>query len=325
MRQWFALALTTASLCYGAVAIAQDDTQAMQWLRRVYSATEHLSYTGTFVYQHGDQVETSVITRLVDSHGVRERVDTLDGPPREVVRDNEEVKCDLPGAAKVRIDNQRDTRPFSAMRIDRLKDVTEQYRVRKGGIARIAGHDCQELILEPKDNLRYGHRLWADVNTGVLVKAKTFNDKNKIIEQFYFTQLQIGGKIDPSLVKSRYAESARHWRVEQAGIANADLGKMGWSLKALPPGYKKVAELQRDMGASRSVGHIVVSDGLAAVSIFIEAVGGKKSQAPMGLSHQGMLYIYTRMIDDHLITAVGEVPPGSVRDIADAVEYRPLN
>jgi sigma-E factor negative regulatory protein RseB len=325
MRQWLALALTTASICYGAVALAQDDTQALQLLGRVYSATEHLSYIGTFVYQHGDRVETSSITRLVDNHGVRERVETLDGPPREIVRDNDEVKCYLPGAAKVRIDNQRDTRTLPAMRINRLKDVAEQYRIRKGNIARIAGYDCQELILEPKDNLRYGHRLWADVDTGVLVKAQTFNEANQIVEQFYYTQLEIEGNIDKSQVKSRYAESAKHWHVEHAGIAKADLSKLGWSLKALPAGYKKTAELQRNMDASRSVGHIVVSDGLAAVSIFIEPAGAKKTHLPMGLSHHGLLYIYTRVIDGHLITAVGEVPPNCVREIAEAVEYRPAN
>ena len=306
-----------ATSCDG--ALAQDD--AVRWLQKIYGATERLSYTGTFVYQHGEQVETSRITRIVDASGVHERLETLDGTPREIVRVNEEVKCYLPQTMTLKVERQIDTRPFPAMRAD-ARELAEHYNIRKGETERIAGYDCQAIILEPKDKLRYGHKLWADLNTGMLVKAKAFNERNEVVEQFAFTQLQIGGKIGKEQVKSRFAGKGRDWRVESSGMVPADLAGHGWLLGTLPPGYRKVTEMRRNVGASADVGHIVLSDGLAAVSVFIEPLTGRIQQAPLGLSRQGAVNVYIRRLDEHLVTVVGEVPAESVRLIANSVEYR---
>lgn len=303
----------------------QQGADAMQWLQRIYTATQRLSYTGTFVYQHGDQVETARVTRIVDGSGVHERLEALDGTPREFVRVNDEVKCYVPSTMTLKVDRQRDTKPFTGMRIDQVKDLAQHYTVRKGEIERIAGHDTQAIILEPKDNLRYGHKLWADVNTGMLVRAKTYNDKHEVLEQIAFTQLQIGGKIDKDQVKSRFAGKGRDWRIEQSGMSEADLGRLGWVVKTLPPGYKKVTEMKRNVGPAQDVGHIVLSDGLAAVSVFIEPLGAKAEQAQLGLARQGALNVYTRRLDAYLVTVIGEVPAESVRTIADAVEYHRPN
>src|SRR5687768_8069142 len=102
-RLWFAT-LAAGSLLYGAVAQAQNG-EALQWLERTYSASQHLSYTGTFLYQHGDHIETSRIARLVDPSGVHERLETLDGMPREIIRNNDEVTCYLPASMTIKVDN----------------------------------------------------------------------------------------------------------------------------------------------------------------------------------------------------------------------------
>jgi sigma-E factor negative regulatory protein RseB len=320
-----ALVVAAALAVGGAVgatgAHGQPPVDAIGWLQRIYTATERLSYTGTFVYQHGERVETSRVTRIVDASGVHERLETLDGTPREILRINEQVTCYLPQTMTMKVERQLDTRPFPAMRAD-PRVLAEHYNIRKGGTERIAGHDCQSIVLEPKDNLRYGHRLWADVSTGMLVKAKTFNEKGEAIEQFAFTQLQVGGRIDRDQVKSRFAGKGRDWRVESNDMVAADLARHGWLLKSLPPGYRKVTEMKRNVGATVDVGHIVLSDGLAAVSVFIETLGDKASQAPLGLSRQGAVSVYTRKLDGYLVTVVGEVPAESVKLIAQNVEYR---
>lgn len=306
---------------YGVPGQAQD-SQAFRWLERIYSASQNLSYSGTFLYQYGDHIETSRIVRLVDQTGVHERVETLDGTPREIVRSNDEVACYLPESRTIKIDNRPGTRPFPHVRGDRLADIAEYYDVRVGGIERIAGHEAQSIILEPRDALRYGHRLWADLNTGLLLKAKTFNDQHQQVEQFTFTQLQIGGPIDRAQVESRFAAQGKDWRIENSAMTETNLSEQGWVLKTLPHGYRKVTELKRRVGDSHDVGHMVVSDGLAAVSVFIEPLRSSGSQVPIGYTRHGALNIYTRNVDGHLVTVIGEVPAGSVRQIADAVEHR---
>jgi sigma-E factor negative regulatory protein RseB len=315
-----AAALAAGAIAFVPPAFAQQGTDAAAWLRRIFSATEKLNYTGTFVYQQGEHSETSRITRIVDSSGVHERLEVLDGTPREIIRFNEEVKCYIPSTMTLKIDRQAETRPFPAMRAD-VSDFAEHYNVRKAETERIAGYDCQAIVLEPKDNLRYGHKLWADVATGMLVKAKTFNEKNEVVEQFSFTELQIGGKIDKKKVKSPFA-NARDWRVERAAPVKADLAGLGWTVRSLPPGYRKVNELTGALPAHPEVGQIVLSDGLAVVSVFIEPLGPKTSQAQTGPARHGALNIYTRKLDTHLVRVMGEVPAESVRQIAANVEYR---
>ncbi|HUL93745.1 MAG TPA: MucB/RseB C-terminal domain-containing protein [Burkholderiales bacterium] len=302
-------------------ALAQTDTSAMQWLQRIYSASERLSYTGTFVYQQGQRVETSRIVHVADVSGPRERLETLDGVPREIVRSGDEVVCYLPESMTVKIDKQPGRRPFPAILSEQLKDVSDNYTVKKGDIERVGGYSCQVLTLEPKDRMRYGHRLWADVSTGMLLRTKTFNEKNELLEQFAFTQIKIGGSIARDQLKPRYFRQSKDWRIEDSGAIRANLAESGWTIRSKPPGFRTVAELTRTVGGTEGVGHIVLSDGLAAISVFIELATSKRPAPQAGLARQGPINVYVRPVGNYWVTVVGEAPAESVKYVANAVEY----
>jgi len=316
------LALIALSLLPISTALAQSDPAAAQWLQRIYSATQRLSYTGTFVYQHDDQVETSRITRLVDASGPVEKLEIMDGMPREIIRSRDQVVCYLPSIMTVKIDKQGARHPFPLILPDQLKDLTESYVVRKDGVKRVAGYDCQVIVLEPRDTLRYGQKLCADLATGMLLKAKTFNEKHETLETFAFTQLRIGGHISRRKVKSRFAADSKNWHVEDSGAVEADLTHAGWAVRAQPPGFRKVTEMTRTLNGASGVGHIVFSDGLAAVSVFIEPAAARNAARRPGLSRQGAINVFARRIDSHWVTVVGEAPAESVKLIANAVEHR---
>ena len=303
-------------------ALAQTDASALEWLQRIYAATQKLSYTGVFVYQQGQQVETSRITHIVEATGPRERLETLDGIPREIIRTRDRVVCYLPGSMTVKIDKPSGTRMFPDILPDRLKELSENYSIRKGEVERVGGYDCQIIILEPKDRMRYGHRLWADLNTGMLLKARTLDEKNEMLEQFAFTQLQIGGTIGREQLKARFSRASRDWRVEDSGAVRANLAESGWTIRSSPPGFRTVTELLRTLGGTSGVGHIVLSDGLASVSVFIQPAKSKQRASQPGLVRQGAINVYTRPVGEHWVTVVGEAPPESVKYIANAVEYR---
>ena len=301
-------------------AIADSQAEAVSLLNRVYAATQRLSYTGTFIYQHDNQTETSRITRIVDGPVTREKLETLDGQPREIVRSGDEVVCYLPALTTVRIDKYSAQQSFPAVLPAQVKELFENYEIRRAGMERVAGMDCNILMLEAKDNMRYGHKLWVDAQTGMLVKAKTYVGRNEVMEQFAFSQLQIGGNIDRELVRSRFAGKTGSWRVEDAATSSADLAQAGWVLRARPPGFRKVMEMTRTLGGSAGVGHMVLSDGLAAISVFME-VAAHRPAIPE-LTRQGAINVYVRQLGSHRITVVGEAPVESVRYVAQAVEYR---
>lgn len=301
------------------LAQAQASPDALEWLRRIHQATEKLSYTGVFVYQQDGRTETSRITRLADVDGGVEKLEVLDGAPREILRTKDEIRCYLPDSKTVKVDRRRDQRGFPALLPEQVNALAEHYAVEKGGEQRIAGYDCQILVLSPRDDLRYGYQLWADQRSGMLLKARAFDGNGQTVEQFTFTQLEIGSVPRDRLRPSR---AARKWRVEQAGVAPVDLAQSGWRVTADLPGFRKIVEIRRMLRDAQPVGQVVYSDGLAAVSVFIEPMAGRSEAARLGLASMGALNVYTREVAEHLVTVVGEAPAASVQRIGNTVEYR---
>ncbi|HXZ50852.1 MAG TPA: MucB/RseB C-terminal domain-containing protein [Burkholderiales bacterium] len=301
-----------------ALAHAQNSSDAVEWLSRIYQATHNLSYVGTFVYQQGEHSETSRITRLTSAHGNIEKLEALDGEPREILRTNDAVRCYLPKSRTVKIDRRFDHRGFPTLLQGEIGGLTQNYTVALGHSERIAGYSCEVVVLTPKDDLRYGYRLWADANSGMLLKALTFDGKGHTVEQFTFTQLTIG-KVTQAEVKPQRTTAG--WHVEDAEVAPVDLEQEGWRVESVLPGFRKVVEVRRTLRSSRTVEQVVYSDGLAAVSVFIEPLTAEDKPVQTGLASLGATNIYTREVANHLVTVVGEAPAASVQRIADAVNY----
>ena len=305
-----------AAFCAAAAAQAQPE-EALALMRRIHDATQKLSYRGTFVYQQGNRSETSRITRFVAPDGDIERLEVLDGVPREIVRTRNVVRCYLPDSRVVKIE-RRTERSFPALLPERVGALARHYDIALGETRRIAGFDCRAVTLTPRDNLRYGYRLYADARTGMLLKAETVDRAGTRIEQFTFTQLAIGN-VTREMVRASHP--AAKWRVEDAEAVPARLE--GWRLSAELPGFQKVMELKRRMGDARPVSQLVYSDGLAAVSVFIEPMEARRAPPDGGVSGSGALHMFSRAVSNFRVTVVGEAPAASVQRIANAVEYRP--
>jgi len=312
LRAWPALALLLAGTA------AAQSPESLALLRRMQEATRNLSYQGTFIYQQGNRSETSRITRLASAD--TERLEVLDGTPRELVRTRDTVRCYLPEIKLVKLERRMDRatpgRSFPALLPEQLGALAQHYDITLGESRRIGGYECRAVVLAPKDNLRYGYRLYADTSSGMLLRAVTVDSTGRQIEEFTFTTLHIGN-VTPEMVKPSHA--AKAWRVEDAEAVPAQLA--GWRLSVELPGFQKVMELKRRMGESKPVNQMVYSDGLAAVSVFIEPLQSG-AKAPIGLASMGAIHIYTREVANHMVTVVGEAPAVSVQRIANAVEYR---
>jgi sigma-E factor negative regulatory protein RseB len=324
MRQALWLPAVFALGLSGGVACADplQQSEALALLQKIADAARELNYAGTFVYQHGDQVETSRIVHFVDGGNEYEKLETLDGPRREVIRNNDEVLCYYPDAKIVRSDKRVARRTFPALLPERLSSLTEYYEIRKAESERIGGFNSQALILEPKDGLRYGHKFWADTASGLLLKARMLSERHSVVEQFSFTQVTIGSGVTREMVQPSFNIRFPEWRLDRfANNAVSEL-ESGWTVKNFPPGFRKVLEMRRTkQGNAVLVTHMVYSDGLAAVSVFIEPAA-TRNKINEGLSQQGAINIYTRAIDDQIVTVLGEAPAATVMQIANSVAPR---
>lgn len=321
MKWWLALLALAGGI--SAPAHADQLADPMAWLDRMVAAAQNLSYTGVFVYQNGNHTETSRITHVVDAAGERERLEVLDGTPREVVRTNDEVRCFLPGERLVIVEQQAQRKSFPARLPESLAGLAQFYSIRMGAVTRIAGLDSQLLTLEPKDGYRYGHLLWADVSSGLLVRARMVNDRNEAIEQFAFTQLQIGGPIDPRSLTATFDAKSADWQVRNVKAVTANIDQSDWAFKTRIPGFNKTASMMRRAQRDRAdTIHVVFSDGLVAISVFIEPLGGGRERPEQGLFSAGAINVYKRVANDHLLIVLGEVPARTLKALGDGIERR---
>lgn len=308
---------------------APEKRDAKAWLKKIQYAGQKLNYSGTFVYQQGNQMRSSRITHLLEGKNEIEKLEVLDGKPREYIRNNEEIICYVPETKTLLVEKRVVQDVFPAILAANPSDLEQHYNLKKGETGRIAGFDCQAVVLEPKDNLRYGYKLWAEKLTGLLLRAQTLDDKGEVVEQIAFTQIVIGG-IDRSGVKPSNANTSG-WRVENAVMSQVNLS--GWTVKSIPPGFQKIRELKRMVSdapapggpanarpSQREVSQIVFSDGLAAISIFIEPGTQSRTEGSM---QQGAMNIIGKRHGDFWLTIVGEVPSVAIKQVANSIEFKP--
>lgn len=308
-------------------AVGLERREALSWLRRVESAAQKLNFSGTFVYQQGNLVRTSRITHFLDGKNEIEKLEVLDGKPREYIRNNDEIVCYVPETKTLLVEKRVTKDIFPAILAANPGDLAEQYDIHKGETGRIAGFEAQAIVLEPRDKLRYGYRLWAERVTGLLLRAQTLNEKGEAVEQITFTQLSIGN-IDKSQVRPSF-QNTRGWHVENAVMHQIDLS--GWTVRGIPAGFRKIREMQRVLSdntaaglsngqsVEREVSQIVFSDGLAAISVFIEP--GSKSRTE-GSVQQGAMNIVGKRQGDFWLTIMGEVPSAAIQQVANTIEYK---
>ena len=298
----------------------KSDTQLV--LKNIQQAAQRLSYTGTFVYQQGSQIRTSKITHVHDAGNETEKLEILDGKPREYLRRNDEVMCYLPEQKLIQVEKDVNPESFPALLTQNAQALSELYYVKKTEMARVAGRECQTYQLDPKDGFRYGYKLCSDKGSNLLLRAQTLNARNEVIEQIAFTQIHIG-EIDKARLKPGFAGTAS-WRIENLTVQSNI--SSGWTVKQLPAGYKKTKEIKRIIpSGTGSKTHPVIqmtfSDGLGAFSVFVEPDSEGRSE---GSIQQGAMNISARRVGDAWITVVGEVPAAVVRQVVSSLEFRPV-
>lgn len=302
-------------------AYAGESPLRFEWLKVVAFAAHQTDYSGVYVYQYDKHIETSRITHVVEPDSEYEKIESLDGPKREIIRHHGQIWCYI-NHKMVQVDSQQGRSRFPSLLPEQLVALSENYLVKDVGLERVAGFNAQVILFQPMDNFRYTYKIWVHTDSGLLLKAAALGEKNQLIEQYAFAQLQIGGNIDRSWVGAKDL-GGRAGSPVSPGTAKGDIAiNSGWVVDALPAGFKKIREFQRPMrGRHTPVMQIVFSDGLSAISIFVEPADGEGDDS-VGLSNFGAMNLSQKILDKQLITVVGEAPPHVVRQVLDSVRYK---
>lgn len=306
-RGW--LALGTAGLLLSGMVHADA---ALDWLNRAAAAAKQQNYSGIYVYQHGEHVEVLRVLHRTHDKGELEKVEVMDGTPRQFLRVNNDVYCHLPDGKSVRLERNAPRRFFPALLPSEPAKLLNHYTVRLGGSERVAGRVCQVVILEPRDGYRHGYNLWLDKQTGLPLKSRIVSEYGSVVSMFVFSEVQIGKAPDASLFRNDLAGK----EIQKASLDKpADIA---WAVTP-PPGYEKVQEAVRLLpGKPAPVVHLVFSDGLSVLSMFVEPADSR-AQRLQGLSAEGAIGVYAREVDGYTVTTLGEVPNTALIETGNSV------
>ncbi len=290
-------------------------------LERIQTSARQLDYAGVFAYQQGASMQSSRVTHLADAKGEHERLEILDGQPLEFLRNNDEIQCLIPPQRTILVEERKSRDRFPGLMLGNAEQLLQHYDVSvESEPERVADRDCNVVALRPKDEHRYGYRLCTDSSSGLLLRAQTLSAEDEVVEQVAFLALEIGPGVDRKQIKSRW--KTRGWRVVRTHLSPVNLSTLGWAVGE-PVGFQKMMEVQRTIGGKPDVKQVMLSDGLAAVSVFIEPYKeGSPQQAGPGT--RGAIHVVGRRLGDHWITVLGEAPMGTIQQIADSVAYTPV-
>lgn len=299
---------------------ANDD--ALGWLQRAVQASRTASYAGTFVHMNGDRLSTVRVTHVNAGGDETERIEPLDGPSLEIVRRNEEMFCYFPDSKTVRLDRRITARFFPSILSGPVENIAKSYDVKLGKSERVLGYDCQWIRLDPRDDKRYPQRLCAEVNSGLVIRAKTFDERRHVIEQYTFTDLRVGPQVARTDVRSIFEARVKRWTTDAQPRDEAKSVDTGWVVADAPKGFQKVTELKRTLpGRPQPVSQIVYTDGVATISVFVEpnAAPVRTSEAA---TEEGTTTFFVRPMGDQVVTVLGEVPLATAQQVGRSVSRR---
>ena len=303
--------IATTSLLLVSVAGSAAADSVEQRLVRMDHAMASISYRGTLISTGNDRIDTLRVLHRVDENGVRERIYALDGPPREVLRDGDQVRCLISGQTSLVVNNPFPTRLFPRIPLDEILGEDSVYTLTLGDHGRVASRDARIIEITPNDKYRYGRTLWLDSDTGMLLRSMVFDTEGEVVEKLSFVEIELGATIGDAELESDLDNASGFARYRdplsprESTVAGS---RLDWVPRDLPAGFRLASV---GSGTARNpFEHLLFSDGLSSFSIYIEP--GHDAVFAEHVEARGATHIYTGRVKDRIVTVVGEVPAPTV-------------
>lgn len=296
--------------------------EAAVWLQRMSDAARRATYEGVFVMQHGAAMQTLSIVNRPAGGAKESRLAAMDGIERE-------IRCSETGSisrimegGQMRIEKRLNSRYFPDLLPPNAAALANWYEVKLGERARVAGLECRQVEMAPKDAYRWGYVLCADKESFLPLKATMVNETGQPLMQYAFAEIRIGGQ--PRLDNSRDTKPGQMpLSMQRAPEAMQPISLETVSVGNLPPGFSRVSAVKRKLPTKRdAVEHWVFSDGLTHISLFLEPAA-HPVKSIRGQSKQGMINMVKLQVGGMQATILGDAPWPAIEAIAMGLEVPP--
>lgn len=313
----FWMLATIGGAVLSSVALAQQRSPA-DWLELMTAAVATTSYQGTVIRRkRGDSEALKVVHKIVDGV-VNERVTSQEGNGLEIIRIGNDVHCILPDKKSVLVEGWNNQSTLFSPLPRKEAVGTPQYDLSLMREGRIAGRKAVLLAVRPHDEFRYAHRIWLDQSSGFPLQTEVLNYDGELIEEVKFADISFSDDINDDAFDPTISLEGFTWYKEPFRQVESVSVETDWSADDLPAGFRAISTSTEQLPDSSlpDTTHIVYSDGVANVSVFIESSRGDEKT---GWSILGATNSYSVAVDGFQVTAVGEVPGITVQRIASSM------
>jgi len=300
------------------------DHSPEQWLERMADSLHQHSYEGTFIFQRGDRIDTVRVVHAAEDGGYRERLQTLTGSAREVIRKVDRISAIKGARIETKGDQQGAPQRPPAFAGAMLR-ANERYELTSQGLDRIAGFSCYRLHAGARDEYRYSHRYCLHRDTGLPLLSELIDSDGQLLERLVFTELEFLDVVFEEALTPSGCD-ARHIEVRAAEGSHGEEDRQSpWYFEDLPPGFATIIVTERSFGPENGEPslHFVLSDGLATVSVYVNPIG-EGVEAFKAATRSGATHAFARPLAGHQVTVVGEVPKKTAERIAHAARFRAI-
>lgn len=299
-----------------------------EWLARMHGASRQRTYIGTFVVTAGGNMSSAKIWHVCNGDLQMERVESLSGQPRSTFRRNDQVITFLPGSRTAVAERRESLGLFPDLLRGTDAAIGQYYSAHQRGVERVAGQEADVVQLQPKDKLRFGYRIWSEKNTGLVMKLQTLDADGRVLEQAAFSELQMDAPVSVAKL-TQMMENTEGYRVDKPESTKTTPDAEGWAIRNPVPGFKSMTCHKRKSAAATDGAkpdgamQWVFSDGLASVSLFVEAYD-RRRHVVEGSMALGATHTLTRRWSDKTgdwwLTLIGEVPRSTLAAFALGLE-----
>jgi len=311
------------SLCLLLSVHAYAESDVVNLLNKMTVAAEKSNYQGIFTVQSNNKMQSIRIIHRADKLGEIERLVSLNGVPREVIRNNDMMMCIYPEGQKVQVNHRPLGGGFPTDLLRRLMAASDYYQLVSGQQGRIAAQQSQELMLKPIDQYRYGYRLWLDQNSYLLLQSEMIDNAGNALESYTFSSVEQGGSISDVALQAEMKGNEMSWDRLESDMERRQSNLQGdslWQVTWLPVGFSLISQQQRiKANNGAAVEQHVYSDGLSSISVFFEKIRARHSQLHGG-AQRGAVNIFGSISNAHFITVVGEVPAQTVEKVGNSIQ-----
>ncbi len=314
MRSLFLIPLLLSSFLSAAV----ENDQAYTSLEKLSQSLRSLNFTTSFVVVKNNNAEP-----YHWSHGINEDnaevevLSILNGPHRDVVRRNNIVSYLESGIEPYSVNSAFIASPIPEIFSGNTEKLIKNYDLVSAGRSRILGRVAQFIRIIPKDPFRYGHWVWLDKDSGLLLKLAVINDNGQVLEQIQFTHLELDETINPSLQQIELTDLP-------TVIDLPDLVQKqdhAWGLSWLPEGFVEInANTHRIMHTKQPTEFKMFSDGLVDFSVYVSP--SQDENRPSGFAQDGATIAFNEVINGIEVSVVGKIPASTAQKIASSLIFK---